>query len=512
MPSVSFRSRRHLATLLIVLVAGWLRTLPLTQNRFHPDEALYATFGRLIASGHDPLLSTVVVDKPPLPFYLMASSMAVFGGTELAARLPTFFASVLTVAVVYQLGRSLYGTTAGLLAALLMAASPMAILFAITVFTDTLLAAFLFLSLLCVVRGRWGAAGWAFGLAFACKQSALFFLPLVGVLAVMVIIHHGEHGGHTPANCARGQEGHGVLREIFVATRTFIVPVIICSVAIFVWDYSRHASISFWVQGYSDNSPGRLVRSNEIWPRWWAWLDLMQYLTGSWVVNVVLLVGLPLILMFGRRSLAALYDYSLPGFALTFLIGYWLLAFNVWDRYLVILTPIVALLGGRILERGVAGLRWLVSKLSRFKPKALSLTVFILTALCLTPSAVIAARSGYPIGGDHGAYEGIDQIAETLKQVPPGSVLYDHWLSWELGFYLFDGPAYIAWMPGPSTLTDDLKSFGKQSNRYIVSPEWESFTEMQTAIDAAGFETKVLAQTYRRDGSVAFTLYQIVPR
>src|SRR5258706_3805395 len=135
MPPDSRRSRLHLAALLIVLVAGWLRTLPLTQNRFHPDEALYATFGRLIASGHDPLLSTVVVDKPPLPFYLMAGSMAVFGGTELAARLPTFVASILTVAIAYQLGRSLYGAGAGLLATLLMAASPLAILFAITVFT-----------------------------------------------------------------------------------------------------------------------------------------------------------------------------------------------------------------------------------------------------------------------------------------------------------------------------------------------------------------------------------------
>jgi hypothetical protein len=66
-------------------------------------------------------------------------------------------------------------------------------------------------------------------------------------------------------------------------------------------------------------------------------------------------------------------------------------------------------------------------------------------------------------------------------------------------------------MPGPGILSDDLRSFGKQSPRYIVSPAWESFTEMQTAIEQAGFQTEVIQQTQRRDGSLSFTLYQIKP-
>lgn len=496
MPFLALKRRTQGLAVALVMAASLVRAAPLLQNRFHPDEALYATFGRLIASGHDPLLSTVVVDKPPLPFYLMAASMSVLGGTELAARLPTFFASLVAVAALYQLGRGLYGRQAGLAAALLLAASPLAILFAITLFTDTLLAAFLILSLLGVVRQRWGLAGWMFGLAFACKQSALFFLPLVVVLGVIVIIHHRDHGEHRD------------LKKWLVIIGRFVLPVLICTVVIFGWDYIRHASISFWVQGYSDNSPNRLVRANEIWPRWWAWLDLLQYFTGSPILNAALILGLPALLLFNRRSLAAVYDYVLAGFALTFLIGYWLLAFNVWDRYLVILGPIVALLGGRLFERGVAAL----SQIKPLPARYLAPVLMILTSVCLVPPTLVSAQSGYPIGGDHGAYEGIDEVARTLETVPPGSVLYDHWLSWELGFYLFDGPAYIAWMPGPSTLTDDLKSFGHTSNRYIVSPEWESFTEMETAIEEAGFGTRVLAQTHRPDGSLSFTVYEIVPK
>jgi len=136
----------------------------------------------------------------------------------------------------------------------------------------------------------------------------------------------------------------------------------------------------------------------------------------------------------------------------------------------------------------------------------LSLAIFLL------PSAFTAARSGFPIGGDHGAYDGIDQIADSLKTVPSGSVLYDHWLSWELGFYLFDGPTYMLWVPGPSVLADDLRAFGRASPRYIVSPSWESFTEMQAGIEEADFTVEIVQQTYRRDGSLSFTLYQIKPR
>lgn len=488
----TFLSSQWLAAALVLAACG-LRAAPLLENRFHPDEALYATFGRLIASGHDPLLSTVVVDKPPLPFYLMAVSMSVLGGTELAARLPTVFAAIVSIAVLYQLGRTLYGGQAGLAAALLLAASPLAILFAITLFTDTLLAAFLSLSLLGIARQRWALAGWAFGLAFACKQSALFFLPLILALAWIAIVHHKRYQSW---------------KDIGRWAAAFVLPILICTIVIFGWDYSRHASISFWVQGYADNSPNRLVRANELWPRWWAWLDLLQYFSGTPILNGLLIAGLPVLLIFNRRSLAGLYDYVLAGFALTFLMGYWLLAFNVWDRYLVILGPIVALLGGRLFERSVAVLR----QIRPLPSRAIAPVLFAAVAVCLTPPALVSAGSGYPIGGDHGAYEGIDQIAQSLQKVPPGSVLYDHWLSWELGFYLFDGPAYVAWMPGPSTLTDDLKAFGRRSNRYIVSPQWESFSEMQTAIEEAGFETKVLQQTYRRDGSLSFTLYEIVPR
>lgn len=482
-------------------VAGFaLRTAPLTQNRFHPDEALYATFARLIASGRDPMLSTVVVDKPPLPFYIMAVSMTAFGGTEFGARLPSLFASALTVALLYKLTRTLYNTDSATIASLALAFSPLAISFAITLFTDNFLAAFLLLVLLLAARRRWTAAGWAFGLAFACKQSALLFLPL---LAAIGFVQHS------------GRRYDASFRDSTSAARTAIIsflrPALLCAAIVFMWDFARSAPISFWTQGYSDNNPGRLVRGNEIWPRWWAWVDLLQYLTGSPVINGLLVVGLPFLLLLNQRSIAAVYDFVLAGFTLSFLAAYWLMAFNVWDRYLLVLAPFGALLCARVLVLIANRLSLVAHRALQPLTRHSSQITSLVTAFCLLLPAILASQSGFPIGGDHGAYDGIDEIAGALKNLPSGSVLYDHWLSWELGFYLFDGPTYLAWMPGPAALADDLRAFGRSSPRYIVAPSWESFTEMQAAIEGAGFAVAIVKQTYRRDGSLSFTLYQIQP-
>ena len=69
-------------------------------------------------------------------------------------------------------------------------------------------------------------------------------------------------------------------------------------------------------------------------------------------------------------------------------------------------------------------------------------------------------RSQYPIGGDHGANDGIDQVADYLKTLPSGTVVYDHWLAWELGYYLGDGFVYLAYFDTPAALADDLRVFG----------------------------------------------------
>jgi len=501
-PNLKSKIANPLWAIPALLAATFFRALPLLENRFHPDEALYATFGRLIASGQGLLLSYLVVDKPPLSFYLTALSFLLVGQNELGARLPALFASVISVALLFALARRLYGRGVAHLAAWALALSPFAILFSITVFIDPLLTAIGLWGLWITVANRPKVAGLALALAFATKQTGLMFVPLALAFALLRL---------SPTATLTD-----AIRQLWKHLRPVLLWLAVMIALIFLWDSVRHAPIGFWEQGYSDNVPGRFIRANEVRPRALAWLDLLYHFTASPPLNLVFLVGLPVLLAasFRRPSRAALADLILVGFLLLYLSLYWLLAFNVWDRYLVTLAPLFALLLARIID-GLSRIAYRVSqsfgiwnlKFGFFLSFLFPASVFLL----FLPSTFRAAHSGYAIGGDHGAYDGIDDVARFVHTLPADGVLYDHWLSWEFNFYLFDRPLYIAWFPSPEALTTDLRAFGHTSPRYLVVPSWEADAEMRAAADQASFEFVPLRQAHRRDGSVSFVVYQLAP-
>lgn len=489
------------SAVLALLAATLFRSLPLLENRFHPDEALYATFARLISSGQGILLSYLVVDKPPLPFYLGAFSNLLVGPSELGMRLPNFYASVMSVALTWALARRLYNRPVAHLAAWALALSPFAILFSITVFLDPLLTAFSLWGWWMTIAGRyrWAALAWA--LAFATKQTALLLMPLTLALGWLTL---------PPTATVRE-----ALRQLWRIVLPLLFGLALVTLLILIWDTVRHPPIGFWDQGYSDNMPGRFIRANEIGPRARAWLDLLHYTTATPALNIVFIIGLPVLWFFNLRrpSRIALADILLAGYLLLFLAAYWLLAFNVWDRYLVPLLPLLALLFARVIYGLLQIAQHWASSL-RFAHSALPLIFLLLPSsflLLLLPATLRAAHSGYPIGGDHGAYDGIDDVARFIRTLPPEGVLYDHWLSWEFNYYLFDRLLFVAWFPTPEALTTDLRAFGHSSSRYFVVPSWEADAEMRAAAARAGFEFVSLHTATRRDGSTSFTLYQLVP-
>ncbi len=481
-----------------LLAATFFRALPLLDNRFHPDEALYATFGRLIASGQGVLLSYLVVDKPPLSFYLTALSFLLVGQNELGARLPTLFASVISVALLLALARRLYGQSVARLAAWALALSPFAILFSITVFIDPLLTAIGLWGLWMTVANRPQIAGLALALAFAAKQTGLIFAPLALALALLRL----------PPTATLTD----AIRQLWQHFRPILLWLAVMIALIFLWDSVRQAPIGFWEQGFSDNAPGRFIRANEVRPRALAWLDLLYHFTASPLLNLVFLAGLPVLLAasFRRPSRAALTDILLVGYLLLYLGLYWLLAFNVWDRYLVPLGPLFALLFARI-AYGLWPLRVAYRLSQPFGVWSLRFGIPLSLFLLMLPSAWRAAHSGYAIGGDHGAYDGIDEVARFAHTLPANGVLYDHWLSWEFNFYLFDRPLHISWFSSPEALTTDLRAFGHKSPRYLVAPSWEADAEVRAAAAQAGFEFVPVHKTHRRDGTVSFVVYQLVP-
>ena len=69
----------------------------------------------------------VTVDKPPLGFWLQAASAKIFGFSPFSILLPQAIAGVLAVLLLYILVKRHFGITAGLLAALALAISPISV-------------------------------------------------------------------------------------------------------------------------------------------------------------------------------------------------------------------------------------------------------------------------------------------------------------------------------------------------------------------------------------------------
>jgi 4-amino-4-deoxy-L-arabinose transferase-like glycosyltransferase len=489
------RNRRvvsaRIAPILLCLAAFGLRLGPLWANRFHSDEALYASWALAIAYGRDRLLALAAPDKPPLLFYLMAAAFFILGHTEVAARLIGLIVGMVSVALVWQLRPVRSGV-----AATAMALSPMAILFSPTAFLDPPMVMFALASLVAVTRKRPGWAGMLLGLAAATKVQALIFLPLVFAYAIVASLAHRQDAKMPGLKSCR-------LRALAVR---FVAGLALPLAVVLAWDRVRGGA-PFWVQQTINYGGIRLVYASEVMPRLIGWASFLPYFFG-WPMLAVLAIGLPLLLIYdltrGARTQAATFDLVLIAFALSYFMFHWLLAFPVWDRYIFGLVPVMCLLVGRLGDLLAGELTgWLCS------PRAAGLvTVGVVAVLMFVPASE-AAQSAVPVGGDHGPHDGLDRVADYLRSYPYGTVVYDHWLGWTLRYYLWDSRIYVAYFATPQALAEDLHVFGRTSPRFIVVPATESTTRIERAIAAEGFVLSPVLSTQDRHSQPTFTVYRI---
>ncbi|MBL7063243.1 MAG: glycosyltransferase family 39 protein [Anaerolineae bacterium] len=505
-------NRGRWALVPLLLLAWALRLPPILDNRFHPDEALYGYWGLLIGRGQDPWLATVPVYKPPLLPYLVAGAQALFGNSEFTVRMPGLAAGLLTVSLVAALAHSLYHDRwAAVAAAAGVAFSPFAILFSATAFPDPLMVALGLGACVAAARGRPGWAGLLAGLAFATKQTGLVWVPLaLGVNLIQI----PNPKSQIPK---------------LVICLSLVVGVV------FGWDALRVAqgAESFWRMGITGYGGLRLIWPQELWTRLRGWIGLGRYLFVSPVVNGALLVGLSA-LVWGdikhRRYPETRFlsktgflqqpftDLLLISFCLIYFLLHWLFAFPVWDRYLLPLVPVLAVLLGRTLALLASRLQSIIDRLSlvprhsSFVIRHLSFIIcHLLFAICLALPAFDAAHSRYPVGGDHGAYDGIDEVATFLHGLPEGTVVYQHWLGWHYAYYLFDAPVCLAYWPTPAWLSQDVRAFGATEPRYVAFPSWESRARAEWALATVGYGLEPALTTTRRDDTPSFTVYHIIP-
>jgi len=444
-PSLPTRAPVWPAALVVFL--GLLLRLSLVADdvRFHPDEALFAAQARQISQTGDLLVRRPDLDKPPLTLYVTALSFRLFGVSEFAARLPNALFAGLTLAALYQLAQTLYrNRRVSLPAALLCACSPYLLAFAPTVFTDVQATWWIALAALLAARGRWGGAGLSAALGIAAKTAAAWGVPLIVALGVL---------NTTQLRDTWPDTGKRLLR--------FAGMLALGMALLILWDVARWP-YSFLRLDYEHNHPGRLIRSDELWSRLEQWTHWLGYLAGTAGITATLAVLLALWLVRQLRRLRhrdAALDWTICAYCLAVLGGLWLVAFNTYDRYLILLAPFLLMLGGRAFAGTLANLPG-----QRLRRAAV---MGLLVILCYGTLPVL--RGHTPVGGDRTAYEGIDTLAIYLNTDLSGALVYDHWLGWQLAYYLGEHPAMtLRYMPQPEALADEMADCACQ--RYLAAP------------------------------------------
>ena len=142
--------------------------------------------------------SFITVDKPPLSTMLMGLSVRLFGLSSLSILAPQALAGVATVIVLFQAVRRSFGPVAGLIAAVVMALTPVAVLMFRFNNPDALLTLLLVFAAWAVVRGledgrfRWAILASALvGLAFLTKYLQAY-LVLPAFALVWLVAAHGS--------------------------------------------------------------------------------------------------------------------------------------------------------------------------------------------------------------------------------------------------------------------------------------------------------------------------------
>jgi hypothetical protein len=513
-------------TLIVVLLVGvWLRFDALTQDvRFHPDEALFATFAR-DAAVHGQWMFPGALDKPPLSLYAAALSMHGVGVTvnakgvldldlrtgEFAARLPSAFAGIISMALVYILAWILSRQReAALIAALLMAMSPFHIAFSATAFTDPLMLMCALVSLVMAARGRPAWAGMWLALSVWSKQQGVFFLPLVLWLVFtqsLVGTRLTRFACTASDTFKRWFYWRTPYRESLQSGILFIrfmVAFAIGIVLLLTWDAARspsqNATSLFTLAAVNNNPERTLIRLDELLPRFSVWGSYLATFFGTPLLTFGLtLVGVMAVPRAMWRRLS-----PMAGYCVLYLLAHWLIGFNLYDRYLLPLVPLLAVIVGAglgsILDRGMIPHAPTTPNLQRrsatnefrgrtgLNMRSMSLSRQITMVGLLAGIVLLSAYPArYPTDG-RPRDNSIIELAAYLNAKSLGAILYDPWLGWELGYYLG------AWSdkrrvhyPAPEILAEDALLNPDLAPRYLIAPHDRDVASWFDALENNGF-------------------------
>ena len=309
-----------IAPILIAIAAFLVRIINLGSPKgLVFDEVYYVDGARDLlkygveVSGSDPEF----IVHPPVGKWLIASGIKLFGDNEFGWRFASAVFGTLLILLFARLVHVLfYSPLLTALGAVLMALDGLLLVHSRTALLDLFLTFFTLLGVFLWHRNRHIWAGIAFGLAIGCKWSAIYFVAIIGLIAVYrVLIAHDIRKTLKPIAAKFAQYG---LLPVFVYTLTWS--------GWFMSDrgWSRQSSsnpLSSWIHYHSEmlNFHTGLTDSHPYEANPWNWLvmgrptsffyDSPKGCSAEICAQEVLALGTPLLWWVGTIAIAVVVGY-----------------------------------------------------------------------------------------------------------------------------------------------------------------------------------------------------------
>ncbi len=195
------KRRTAIFIIILVVLGGFIFMYRLNvRGLAEPDEGRYAEIAREMLESGDwifPRLNYILhMHKPPMSYWLIASSFSIFGVNEFAARFPSAAAAIITVIATFFIGKRLAGATAGFVAGIILITMPQFIGSARLAFPDMFLTCFVTIAFASFIKGCYVEkktlpflSFWLFaGLGMMTKGPVTLVLLLVPVIIHIIAL------------------------------------------------------------------------------------------------------------------------------------------------------------------------------------------------------------------------------------------------------------------------------------------------------------------------------------
>ena len=418
----------------IMLIGAVFRLSIYNLDPLFMDSAYYASLGRSIAEGDYLLQVNQMSDKPPLFFYIQALCFELLGVSESVAVLPSFLGGMISIGIIYLLGRDLKNPVAGLLAAFLFAISPGSVMLSATGLIDSLFMAVTMLSFWTLLHRRYYWTGLLIGIAFGMKQTVLSFGPFYLLCLLILELHH--HSGK--------EAFHSVTKSIFKMMPGFFIVFL----PVLYWGMfltSEKMKLLNWTTGFVSGkhdpqfvgtSFGRLSFLQrclgEVVGLSWHWI------IGLFMLSMLLLMG-KMYQQWSLKKQLELNDklhfcFNLFTFFFFFLLVFVAQKFNAW-WYVFPVFPFLILTGSITLVEllNTRYLSW-----NRNARGKIIIGIFgVIVLLWTVPNATKRVRQIGKSMKDV-PYQGVEEVVKEIKPylVNGENFIFEETLGWMLRYYL----------------------------------------------------------------------------